>query len=57
MAPAPSGPAPVALSARSGPLAPEEFSVAAEDGEDGGGLPLWVLPLAGVVLAGAGCSG
>jgi hypothetical protein len=36
-------------------LPPREFSVAAEDGdEDGGGLSLWILPLAGIVLAGAG---
>lgn len=36
-------------------LPPREFSVAAEDGEeDGGGLSLWFLPLAGIVLAGAG---
>ena len=36
-------------------LPPREFSVAAEDGEeDGGGLSLWLLPLAGIVLAGAG---
>ncbi len=36
-------------------LPPREFSVAAEDGEeDGGGLALWILPLAGIVLAGAG---
>jgi hypothetical protein len=37
--------------ARSTPLAPEEFSVAEEEA---GGLPTWILPLAGVVLAGAG---
>jgi hypothetical protein len=35
-------------------LPPREFSVAAEDEEDGGGLSLWILPLAGIVLAGAG---
>jgi hypothetical protein len=36
-------------------LPPREFSVAAEDAEeDGGGVPLWILPLAGIVLAGAG---
>lgn len=35
------------------PLPPEEFTVAADDAGDGG-LPLWVFPLAGVVLAGAG---
>jgi hypothetical protein len=34
------------------PLPPEEFTVAAD--EDGGGLPLWILPVAGIVLAGAG---
>ena len=35
-------------------LPPREFSVAAEDGEeDGGGLSIWILPLAGI-LAGAG---
>jgi hypothetical protein len=35
------------------PLPPEEFTVAAPE-NDGGGLPIWVFPLAGVVLAGAG---
>ena len=35
-------------------LPPREFSVAAEDGEeDGGGLSIWILPVAGI-LAGAG---
>ncbi len=35
-------------------LPPREFSVAAEQAEEDGGLPLWILPLAGVVLGGAG---
>ena len=35
------------------PLPPEEFTVAADE-DDGGGVPPWVFPLAGVVLAGAG---
>ena len=36
-------------------LPPREFSVAAEGGEeDAGGLSLWILPLAGIVLVGAG---
>ena len=36
-------------------LPAREFSVAAEDGEDGGGgLALWILPAAGIVLVGAG---
>ena len=39
---------------RGEPLPPDEFSVAAEEDDGGGGLPLWALPLAGVVLAGAG---
>jgi len=43
----------VAPSSRGKPLPPEEFSVASEHA-DGGGVPLWVFPLAGVVLAGAG---
>ncbi len=34
-------------------LPPREFAVAAGDGDGGGGVPLWVFPLAGVVL-GAG---
>jgi hypothetical protein len=38
---------------RSTPLEPEVFTVASR--EDGGfGIPLWLLPVAGVVLAGAG---
>lgn len=35
------------------PLPPEEFTVAAGE-DDGGGVPPWVFPLAGMVLAGAG---
>jgi len=36
-------------------LPPEEFAVAGEEADDdGGGVPLWLFPVAGVVLAGAG---
>ena len=35
-------------------LPPEEFSVAADADPDGSGVPLWILPLAGMALAGAG---
>ena len=34
-------------------LPPEQFTVTAE-AEDEGGVPVWILPLAGLVLAGAG---
>ena len=38
-------------------LAPEVITFEdAHPGDDGGGLPLWPLPLAGVVLAGAGAA-
>jgi hypothetical protein len=36
------------------PLPPEEFAVAADEADGDGGVPLWIFPLAGVVLAGAG---
>jgi hypothetical protein len=37
------------------PLPPEEFTAAAADEpQEGGGVPVWILPLAGVVLVGAG---
>ena len=35
-------------------LPPEEFALAGEEADEGGGVPLWLFPLAGVVLAGAG---
>ena len=35
-------------------LPPREFTVAAKQDEQDGGLPLWIIPLAGVALVGAG---
>lgn len=49
-------PQPVGAPAEGSSLRPKEYVFAAQEAHEarGGGFPIWVVPLAGVVLAGAG---